>query len=46
MMKEETERFFEAVMKEDRPVTELLDADFTYLNEKLARLLWHRRRER
>ena len=36
-MKEETERFFEAIMKEDRPVTDLLDADFTYLNEKLAR---------
>jgi hypothetical protein len=36
-MKEETERFFEAVMKENRPITELLDADFTFLNEKLAR---------
>jgi hypothetical protein len=36
-MKEETTRFFEAVMKEDRPVTTLLDADFTFLNEKLAR---------
>lgn len=36
-MKEETELFFQAVMKEDRPVTDLLDADFTFLNEKLAR---------
>ena len=36
-MKEETERFFEAIMKENRPVTDLLDADFTFLNEKLAR---------
>ena len=36
-MKEETARFFTAVMKEDRPVTELLDADFTFVNEKLAR---------
>ncbi len=36
-MKEETERFFEAIMKENRPVTELIDADFTFLNEKLAR---------
>jgi hypothetical protein len=36
-MKEETERFFEAIMKEDRPVTDLIDADFTFLNEKLAR---------
>ncbi len=37
MMKEETERFFEAIIKEDRPVTDLVDADFTYLNEELAR---------
>lgn len=36
-MREESERFFEAVMRENRPVTELLDADFTFLNEKLAR---------
>jgi len=36
-MKEETALFFQAVMKEDRPVTDLLDADFTFLNEKLAR---------
>jgi mono/diheme cytochrome c family protein len=36
-MKEETERFFEAIMKEDRPVTELIEADFTFLNEKLAK---------
>jgi len=37
MMKEETELFFQAVMQEDRPITDLLDADFTFLNEKLAR---------
>jgi hypothetical protein len=37
LMKEETERFLESVIKEDRPVTELLDADYTYLNEDLAR---------
>jgi len=36
LMKEETERFLEAVIKEDRPVTDLLDADFTYLNDELA----------
>ena len=36
-MEQETRRFFEAVMKEDRPVTDLIDADFTFLNEKLAR---------
>ncbi|MDQ3624444.1 MAG: DUF1588 domain-containing protein, partial [Verrucomicrobiota bacterium] len=35
-MKEETELFFDAVMKEDRPVTDLLEADFTFLSEKLA----------
>jgi len=37
MMKQETEHFFEAIIKEDRPVTDLIDADFTFLNEDLAR---------
>ena len=37
MMKEETERFFEAIIREDRPITDLVDADFTFLNEDLAR---------
>ena len=37
MMKEEAERFFQAVMTEDRSVLDLLDANFTFLNEKLAR---------
>ncbi len=32
----ETELFFEAVMRENRPVTDLLSADFTYLNQRLA----------
>ena len=36
-MEQETRLFFEAVMKENRPVTELIDANFTFLNEKLAR---------
>ncbi len=36
MMKEETELFFQAIMKEDRPITDILAADFTFLNEKLA----------
>lgn len=36
-MEQETHRFFAAIMKENRPVTELLDANFTFLNEKLAR---------
>jgi len=35
-MRRETEMFFEAVMREDRSVLELIDADFTYLNERLA----------
>jgi mono/diheme cytochrome c family protein len=32
----ETEMFFEAVLRENRPVTDLLSADFTYLNQRLA----------
>jgi hypothetical protein len=37
LMKEETERYFEAVMKEDRNVLDLLDSDFTFVNERLAK---------
>ncbi len=33
----ETELFFDSVMREDRSVTELLTADHTFLNERLAR---------
>lgn len=36
-MKRETELFFEAIMREDRSVLELLDSDFTFLDERLAR---------
>src|SRR5678810_1057640 len=36
-MKRESELFFDAVMREDRPVEDLVDADFTFLNERLAR---------
>jgi len=36
-MKQETTLFFDAVLREDRPLTEFLDADFTFLNERLAR---------
>ena len=32
----ETELFFEAIVRENRPVTDLLGADFTYLNQRLA----------
>jgi hypothetical protein len=33
----ETELFFDSVMKEDRNVRELLTADYTFVNERLAR---------
>lgn len=36
-MLKETELFFEAIVKEDRSVLDLIDADFTFLNETLAR---------
>jgi hypothetical protein len=32
----ETELFFEAVLRENRPVTDLLNANFTFLNQRLA----------
>ena len=34
---EETERFVESVLREDRSVLDLIRADYTYLNERLAR---------
>ena len=33
----ETELLFESVVREDRPVLDLLDADYTFVNERLAR---------
>lgn len=33
----ETELLFESVVREDRPVTDLLDADYTFVNERLAK---------
>jgi len=36
-MLKETELFFEAVLREDRSVLEFLDADFSFLNERLAK---------
>ena len=36
-MRRETELFFEAIVREDRSVLEFLDADYTFLNERLAR---------
>jgi hypothetical protein len=36
-MIKETELFFEHIVKNDRKITELLDADYTFVNERLAR---------
>jgi mono/diheme cytochrome c family protein len=36
-MRQETELFFESVVKEDRSVKDLLGANYTFLNERLAR---------
>lgn len=33
----ETELFFNSVIREDRPITDLLTADYTFLNERLAK---------
>ena len=33
----ETELLFQTIVDDDRPVTELIDADYTFLNERLAR---------
>jgi hypothetical protein len=35
--REETEFFFESIMREDRSVLDLLSADYTFLNERLAK---------
>ncbi|HTF86885.1 MAG TPA: DUF1592 domain-containing protein [Planctomycetota bacterium] len=37
-MRQESEAFFEAMLREDRPLDEFLDADFTFVDERLARL--------
>jgi hypothetical protein len=36
-MRQETEMAFEHVVREDRSLLELIDADYTFLNEKLAK---------
>ena len=36
-MKAETRMFFESIVRENRPLSEFLDADFTFLNEPLAK---------
>ena len=35
--RQETELFFESIMREDRSVLDLLTADYTFVNERLAR---------
>jgi mono/diheme cytochrome c family protein len=35
-MRTETELFFQAIIQEDRSILDFLDADFTFVNEKLA----------
>jgi hypothetical protein len=36
-MRRETELLFEHVMREDRPISELMTANYTFLNERLAK---------
>jgi len=36
-LRQETELFFDSIMREDRSVSELLSADYTFLNERLAK---------
>jgi hypothetical protein len=36
-MRRETEMFFDHIVKNDRPLTELLNSDYTFLNSRLAR---------
>jgi hypothetical protein len=37
-MRRETEMFFAHVVREDRPVTELIDSNYIFVNDKLAQL--------
>lgn len=36
LMRSETEKYFEHVIREDRSVLELIDSDYTFLNDRLA----------
>jgi hypothetical protein len=36
-MRRETELFFDHIVKNDRPLTDLLESDYTFLNSRLAR---------
>ena len=37
-MRRETEMFFESIVREDRSILDFLDANYSFLNERLARL--------
>lgn len=37
-MKQETESYFDFIVREDRSLLELLDSDYTFVNEELARV--------
>ena len=41
--RQETEIFFASILQEDRSVLDLLRADYTFLNERLAQALWRAR---
>jgi hypothetical protein len=36
-MRKEVELLFDSIVREDRPITELLDANYTFINERLAK---------
>jgi hypothetical protein len=36
-MRHETEQYFEYIVRQDRPVLELIDSDYTFANERLAK---------
>ena len=36
-MRTETRMFFEAVMRDDRPISDFIDGKYTFLNELLAK---------
>ena len=44
--KRETELFFDSIVREDRNVLDLLTADYTFVNERLAQALRHSQRHR
>jgi mono/diheme cytochrome c family protein len=37
-MRRETELFFESIVQEDRSILDFIDADYTFINERLAKL--------